>query len=107
MKKSKKVLILGHRIGIKTYTGDTWEESKRNGSAKVQIRGWDYDANIEVTFDSRDSNEFIVCKAAALDHACGGPDWQWPWWRFSANRKLKYLKAAKKKQLFLESEEEK
>lgn len=98
MKDKNKITILGYRISIKTYTGNTYEETLRNGSATVFIRGWNYDDKIPVKFDSRDSNEFIACKAASMSEV----DWKWPWWKFSANRKLKYLKKNGGKQLWLE-----
>jgi hypothetical protein len=82
------VKILGYSIRNRRFVGNTFEESCQNGTATVHIRGWDHDTKVDVRITTHDSDIYIVCKAAARS----GIDWEWPWWRRSANRKLKYLK---------------
>lgn len=95
------ITIKGYDIIEKKFSyGDSRENFCKNGTAHVLIHGEGVDSNTkDVPINVLDTEERIVCKAAVLSQA----NWKWPWWRFSANRKLRYLKKYKEeKQLFLE-----
>jgi hypothetical protein len=84
------ITIKGYDIIEKKFDiGVTRADFYKNGTAHVLIHGNGVDSNTkDVPITNVDSEEWIVSKAAVLSQA----NWQWPWWRRSARRKLAYLR---------------